>query len=232
MTAYSNMASGSGSFDIAPGPATQLAFAPQPPASVASGVQFGVPVRVKDAFWNDILTGIHRVTLSIASGPSRATLTCARGTTQNTSYGTAPFFCSLDKPGTYTLKATSPDFATAAISTSISVSRQISGVVYNQVAAAAYGVVAKACLTDGSGCQSATVASDGSYAITGLGAASYVLTFSGTSGGLDYDGWYTTSKFYPGHFTIDRRAASTLSTAKANVTALTVTLGPGTKINH
>jgi signal peptidase I len=102
------------------GPATKLAFTTNPSGSTG-GVPFATQpvVAVQDAGGNTVATSTASVTLSITT-PAGATLTCTANPKSAVS-GLATFSgCSINKPGTYTLTATS-GVLTAAISTSLTV---------------------------------------------------------------------------------------------------------------
>ena len=96
---------------LSAGPATQLGLVTQPSAGTASGVAFSQQpvVQIRDAAGNSVAQGGVLVTVTIASGPSGATL--GGTTTASTSgFGAATFTnLSIAGPsGTYTLQFTAP----------------------------------------------------------------------------------------------------------------------------
>jgi len=106
-------------FDITPGPATQLVFTTQPPASSEAGASFSVGVSIEDADGNvETADNSTTVTLAIGNNPGGSKLTCTGGTTATVSSGVASFTCSLNLVGTgYTLTATSSPVHPMATST-------------------------------------------------------------------------------------------------------------------
>jgi hypothetical protein len=110
-TSGSLSAATSAAFDIAAGPAKQLAFAIQPPPGVAgTGLAPAVTVAARDALGNlaDSFTGL--VTIALVGGAGSPGATLSGTTTVAAIAGIATFTTlSIDKVGTgYTLAATGP----------------------------------------------------------------------------------------------------------------------------
>ncbi len=103
----------SADFTITTGPARQLAFTTSPSFSNAGVAFFTQPaVTVRDAGGNKVATSTAPVTLSITT-PASATLTCTANPKAAVA-GVASFAgCRIDKPGTYTLTATSAGLTSA-----------------------------------------------------------------------------------------------------------------------
>ncbi len=96
-----------GTFNITPGPATQLVITTQPPASSTAGTNFTTGVSIEDALGNVVTTSSASVSLVIGTNPGSGTLSCTTNPV-NASSGVATFSCSINKTGTgYTLTATS-----------------------------------------------------------------------------------------------------------------------------
>ena len=111
----------SASFTVTAGPATRVAFTRQP--SDGTG---GVPlpsqprVAVKDAWGNTVTTDTSVITLALTP-PGGATLTCSGGLSKTATTGSASFSsCKVDRPGDYTLTATSGSL-TSAVSTEFTI---------------------------------------------------------------------------------------------------------------
>jgi hypothetical protein len=110
----------SNSFNITPGAASKLVYTTQPSAGSASATPFAAQpvVAVQDAAGNTVTTDTSSVTLALTT-PAGATLSCTTNPVTAVS-GTATFAnCSVDKAGTYTLKAID---GTLTVATSNSVS--------------------------------------------------------------------------------------------------------------
>jgi hypothetical protein len=107
-------------FTITVGPAAKLGFTTQPSNTAYNTVFATQPaVAVQDAGGNTITTSTAPVTLSITT-PAGATLTCTTNPLTAAS-GIAAFTgCSINKPGTYTLTATSSGLG-AGVSTSFTI---------------------------------------------------------------------------------------------------------------
>jgi hypothetical protein len=110
----------SSSFAIQPGPATQLVFTVQPPATPTAGATLApaIQVSIEDSL-NNVVTGdsVTQVTVALTT-PNGATL---GGTTTQTALSGVASFTNLnvDKTGSYTLTATSTPSLTSAVSTSV-----------------------------------------------------------------------------------------------------------------
>ncbi|HZN95541.1 MAG TPA: Ig-like domain-containing protein, partial [Myxococcales bacterium] len=112
----------SGGFDVTAGPASKLAFAVQPPASVTSDAAFAPPVQVviQDAAGNTVLTATGAIALSLAGGTAGAVLS---GTLTQAAVGGVATFAglSVDRAGAgYALDAAGAALA-GATSTTFSV---------------------------------------------------------------------------------------------------------------
>jgi hypothetical protein len=83
-----------------------LGFALQPPNAIV-GIQFKVGVAIQDSEGNTIPTAGNAVTIALGANSAGGTLSGV--TTVGPQDGIATFTLSLDKPGSYTLVATSPD---------------------------------------------------------------------------------------------------------------------------
>jgi hypothetical protein len=102
------------SFTITTGPAAKLAFTTQPSGSTG-GIAFGTQpvVTVRDAGGNTVTTSGDAVSLTITT-PAGAILTCTANPATPV-LGLVTFAgCRIDKPGTYTLTATSGALTTTA----------------------------------------------------------------------------------------------------------------------
>lgn len=132
----------SASFNITGGTATKLAFTTSPTDSTGGTAFPAQPVvAIQDANGNTT-SSTAAVTLSITGSPSGAVLSCAANP-KNAVSGVATFAgCSINKPGTYTLTATSGTLATAASTTftitvgpaaKLGFTTQPSGATYNTV---------------------------------------------------------------------------------------------------
>jgi hypothetical protein len=112
----------SNSFAIQPGPAAQLAFSVQPPATPTAGATLtpAIQVSIEDSL-NNVVTGDSATQVTVA-------LTSANGailsgtTNQTAANGVASFGdLSVNKTGSYTLTATSNPALTSAISSSFTI---------------------------------------------------------------------------------------------------------------
>lgn len=111
LTATTSGLTGSANVTVATAPASALAFGQQPTAGQAkNAVRPSPTVLVQDAYAN-LVSSSATVVLSLASGPSGATVT---GGSASASGGTATFDrLSIATPGTYTLTASSTGLAPA-----------------------------------------------------------------------------------------------------------------------
>jgi len=100
------------------GPATKLTFASSPVEAVA-GAAFPIQPLVRIADRDGNLVSSSEATVTLALLPfSAATLSCAGGATRAAVLGQVAFNgCSIDKPGTYTLSATSSGLTSATSAT-------------------------------------------------------------------------------------------------------------------
>ncbi|UZX02127.1 hypothetical protein F8G81_05460 [Arthrobacter sp. CDRTa11] len=107
-------------FTVAVGTPTKLGFTTNP-ANSTGGVPFPAQpvVAIQDAGGNTMTGSTAAVTLTITT-PTGATLACAANPVAAVSGVSAFVGCSINRPGTYTLTATSGSL-TAAVSTSITV---------------------------------------------------------------------------------------------------------------
>lgn len=105
------------SFTISIGPAAKLGFTTNPPNTVYNTAFATQPVvAVQDAGGNTITTNTASVTLAITT-PASAILSCTTNPV-TTASGIASFTgCHIDKPGTYTLTATSSGLSTGLSTT-------------------------------------------------------------------------------------------------------------------
>jgi hypothetical protein len=99
-------------FQVTPGPATQLVVSTEPVGSVAAGTSFGFVVSAEDLFGNVATSFNGSVAVSINSGPGGATLSGT--TTATASNGVADISgLVLDEAGTYTLKVSGTGLSSA-----------------------------------------------------------------------------------------------------------------------
>ena len=110
----------SGSVVVSAGPATRLAFTTQPSNGTGGVVLTTQPiVKVLDSYGNTVLAPVSSVTLALTT-PGGAALTCTTNP-RSTVSGAATFVgCKVDRPGTYTLTATSGSL-TSAVSSSFTI---------------------------------------------------------------------------------------------------------------
>jgi alpha-tubulin suppressor-like RCC1 family protein len=97
----------SGTFSIQAGPAAKLVFTVQPPSNTTAGQAMSpaVQVVIQDSYGNTVPVATDAVTMALGTNPSGATL---KGATASPSSGVATFSAlSIDRPGSYTLFATS-----------------------------------------------------------------------------------------------------------------------------
>jgi len=100
----------SATFWIKVGAAAKVGFVVQPSGGTADGTAWvsQPQVAVQDAGGNTVAGGGVNVTLSITGAPAGVTLACTSLTVATEASGIAPFAgCTIDKAGTYTLKAIS-----------------------------------------------------------------------------------------------------------------------------
>ncbi len=166
----------SAAFNITPGPASQLAFTPTPPASVFAGVKFSVVVAEQDAYGNTE-TGDSTTTLTLAA--SGGGFSCTSRLTQAVTGGVATFTgCSFTSVSTtaYTLTASSGTLTPATTTTMVAASAatQLVYLTGSQTFVAGTGTAA------GSG--AVIVQLQDAYGNPVNATAAVALSFSGTSG--------------------------------------------------
>ncbi|MDI3213055.1 hypothetical protein [Arthrobacter sp. AL12] len=222
----------SASFTITGGTATKLAVTTSPSGSTG-GVSFPTQpvVTIQDAGGNTT-SSTASVTLSITGSPSGAVLSCTANP-KNAVSGVATFAgCNIDKPGTYTLTATSGSL-TAAVSTSFTITigpasklgftTNSSNTVYNTV----FATQPVAAVQDAGGNTITTSTAAVTLSITTPAGAVLVCTANpkpAVSGVAVYAGC---SIDKPGTYTLTATSSGLTSAVSAS---FTITAGPATKL--